>query len=252
MRAIILAAGYATRLYPLTEHFPKPLLEVGGRTILDRLVDQIRATLPDAPVTLVSNHRFIAHFRDWAARRGDAALETLDDGSTGPEDRLGAIGDLRFALDRIGENDDLLVAAADNIFDFSLGDFVAAFRRRPGVWICVHRVEDPARRRRTGIAELGSEDRVVGFQEKPAAPRSEWGVPPLYLFDRAAAPQISKFLAGGGSPDAPGGFIEWLCPRVEIRAFRAPGAIHDIGTLESLVACRAQFAAQCEESDRRS
>lgn len=242
MKIVILAAGYATRLYPLTEHFPKPLLDVGGRTILDRLLDRIRADLPNEACWLVSNRRFAAPFEQWAAQRGDPCLRVLDDGSTAPENRLGAIGDLAFALERMGGPDDLFVVAADNIFEFPIGDLIAAFRRSPGVWVCVHQVTDPARQRRTGIAELAPDGRVMGFEEKPAAPRSCWAVPPLYCFDRVSAARVREYLAEGRSPDSPGRFIEWLVPRVEVRAVRVRGTIHDIGTIESLEACRRHYA----------
>lgn len=242
MKIVILAAGYATRLYPLTEYFPKPLLEVGGRTILDRLLDQTRGELPTEECLLISNRRFAAAFERWAAQRSDPRLRVLDDGSTAPENRLGAIGDLAFAMERMGEPDDLFVAAADNIFEFPLGDLISAFRRSPGVWVCVHEVTDPARQRRTGIAELAPDGRLIGFEEKPASPRSCWAVPPLYCFDRGAAARVKEYLAEGRSPDSPGRFIEWLAPRVEVRAVRVRGTIHDIGTMESLEACRRHFA----------
>ncbi len=242
MKAIILAAGYATRLYPLTEHYPKPLLDVGGRSILDRLLDQIRGLLPHDECVLVSNRRFVRQFEEWAGQRGDPGVRVLDDGSTRPENRRGAIGDLLFALERSGGAVDLLVAAADNLFDFPMGDLVGAFRRSPGVWVCVHEVKDPARQRRTGIAELDAADRVVAFREKPADPKSCWAVPPLYCLDRATTERLPEYLATGRSADSPGLFIEWLVPRVEVRAVRARGAIHDIGTLESLAECRRRYA----------
>lgn len=241
MKAIILAAGYATRLYPLTEHFPKPLLEIGGRTILDRLLDQIRGELPHSDCVLVSNRRFAAKFEDWAAQRRDPGVRVLDDGSTRPDDRRGAIGDLLFALEETVGDDDLLVAAADNLFEFPLGDLVGAFRRAPGPWVCVHEVNDPARQRRTGIAELDTDGRVIRFHEKPAEPQSCWAVPPLYCLDRATARRLPEYRASGLSADSPGRFIEWLAPRATIRAVRVRGAIHDIGTLESLAACRRRF-----------
>ena len=241
MKALILAAGYATRLYPLTRHFPKPLLEVGGRTILDRLVDQIVAAAPEAELWLATNARFAGLFEEWARKRRGTPVQVVNDGTDGPEQRLGAIGDLQLLLRASGGADELLVAAADNIFEFDLAAFVQEARRAGGPWVCVHRVEDPARRRRTGIAELDAAGRVIGFEEKPAQPRSEWGVPPLYVLDPPTAGLVSKYLAEGGSPDAPGRFIEWLCPRAIVRAWKIVGHVHDIGTLESLAACRARF-----------
>ncbi len=247
MKAVILAAGYATRLYPLTRNFPKPLLAVGGQTILDRLVNQIERALPGTSIWVVTNARFVGHFFDWARRHDDSDIRVLDDGTTGPENRLGAIGDLAFALERAGGTDNCLVAAADNLFEFDLAEFAAAFQRRPAVWICVHRVEDSARRRRTGIAELGPDDCVIGFEEKPAQPRSQWGVPPLYFLTAEAVGRVREYLASGRSTDSPGHFIAWLHTRVPVFAWRVRGMVHDIGTLESLAECRARFSAQTEK-----
>ncbi len=153
--------------------------------------------------------------------------------------RLGAVGDMAFALREADLADDLLVAAADNLFDFPFAGLQTAFRRTGENCLLVHRVLDPARRHRTGIAELGLDQRVIGFREKPAEPRSEWGVPPLYALRRETLARIPDYLASGGSSDAPGHLIEWLVPRVPFHAVPAPGAVYDIGTLESLAASRA-------------
>lgn len=242
MKALILAAGYATRLYPLTENFPKPLLDVGGRTLLDRLADGLAGWPGLRGAVLVSNRRFAGRFTEWSRSRPDFPVRVLDDGSLCNEDRLGAVGDIAFALREADLADDLIVAAADNLFDFPLAELEAAFRRTGGNGLLVHRVADPARRRRTGIAELGPDLRVTGFREKPAEPRSEWGVPPLYVLRKETLARIPEYLASGGSPDAPGHLVEWLVPRVPFHAVPAPGAVYDIGTLESLAACRARFA----------
>jgi glucose-1-phosphate thymidylyltransferase len=243
MKALILAAGYATRLYPLTENFPKPLLDVGGRTLLDRLADRLTEWPGLDGTVLVTNRRFVRPFTEWARTRADLPVRVLDDGSLCNEDRLGAVGDIAFALRESDLADDLLVAAADNLFDFPFAELETAFRRTGGNCLLVHRVADPARRRRTGIAELGPGLRVTGFQEKPTEPRSEWGVPPLYALREETLARIPEYLASGGSSDAPGHLIEWLVPRVPVFAVPAPGAVYDIGTLESLAACRAKFAS---------
>jgi glucose-1-phosphate thymidylyltransferase len=244
MNALILAAGYATRLYPLTQDFPKPLLDVGGRSLLDRLMAQLDGLAALERVVLVTNHRFFPHFDRWRQTRGASKpIEILDDGSTYPDDRLGAIGDLRFALERARLDDDLLVAAADNLWLFPLAEFVAAFQARPATRVCVHRVEDPERRRRTGIAVLGADDRVTEFAEKPRQPKTHWAVPPLYLFPRATLRRVPAYLDAGGSAEAPGSFLEWLCGVEPVFAHRVRGTILDIGTPESLAAARRQFGA---------
>lgn len=242
MNALILAAGYATRLYPLTKGFPKPLLDVGGRTILDHLLDQLEAIDAIARVWLITNHRFMPHFTKWRdGRGGKKQVELIDDGTLTNDDRLGAVGDLRLALDSIGAEDDLLVTAADNLLEFALTDFVRAFQRRPVSHLCVHVVNDPARLRRTGVVSLGEDDRVLEFREKPAEPPGNLAVPPIYLFARSTLPRVADYLAGGGSPEAPGHFIEWLCRQEPVHAHRIRGTILDIGTHESLAAARLRF-----------
>ncbi|MBI5383400.1 MAG: nucleotidyltransferase family protein [Verrucomicrobia bacterium] len=242
MNALILAAGYATRLYPLTKDFPKPLLDVGERTILDHLVDQMDGIVALKRIVLITNRRFRPLFENWrAGRRGGKPVEILDDGTTSNEERLGAIGDLRFALEHSDLDDDLLVAAADNILRFPLAEFVAAFLARPASHLGVHHIEDMERLRRTGVAVLDAEDRVLAFTEKPSTPKTQWAVPPLYLFPRATLARVGKYLSQGGSPEAPGNFIEWLCRREPVFAYRIAGSILDIGTPQSLESARRLF-----------
>lgn len=243
MNALILAAGYATRLYPLTKDFPKPLLEVGGRTILDHLVDQIDRIAAIRRIVLVTNHRFLPFFERWKEGHASGKLvQLLDDGTTSNEDRLGAVSDLRFALEHANLNDDLLVTAADNILRFPLVEFVAAFEARPAAYLCVHRVEDLDRRRRTGIAVLDADQRVVEFAEKPAEPKTHWGVPPIYLFPRSTLERFPAYLDTGGSAEAPGHFIEWLHRVEPVFAHQIKGSILDIGTPQSLEAARKLYA----------
>lgn len=245
MNALILAAGYATRLYPLTKDFPKPLLEVGGRTILDHLLDQLETIDAIERVWLITNHRFLPHFTRWRDGRSvKKPVELIDDGTRTNDDRLGAVGDLRLALDSIGTGDDLLVTAADNLLEFALADFVDAFQRRPVSHLCVHVVNDPARLRRTGVVVLDQEDRVLEFCEKPAEPPTNLAVPPIYLFARSTLSRVAEYLEGGGSPEAPGHFIEWLCRQEPVHAHRIRGAILDVGTQESLGVARQLFGAR--------
>src|SRR5688572_3465870 len=162
MKALILAAGYATRLYPLTKDFPKPLLEVGGKTILDHLLDQV-AEIPEIDgICVVTNARFAPHFERWRTGRATAVpIELVNDGSTENENRLGAIGDIQLAIEGCGLRDDLFVAAADNILLFPLQEFVAAFRARRAPHVCARYVEELEARRRTGIVVLDEENRIL-------------------------------------------------------------------------------------------
>jgi glucose-1-phosphate thymidylyltransferase len=252
LKALIIAAGYATRLYPLTKNFPKPLLEVGGKTILDHLVDQIKTIEEIDEVFLITNHKFYGQFQDWARDRmceskeavqaqTGVRLEVIDDGTTSNEDRLGAVGDVQFSIEERGIADDLLVCAADNILQFPLASLASRFRTNPAAHICVRVIEDPEDRKRRGIAVLGEDDRVMDFKEKPVEPASHWGAPPLYLYPRDSLGRVAEYLNGGGTADAPGHLVEWLCRVEPVFAYRIEGSVLDIGNPESLAAARAEL-----------
>lgn len=244
MKAVVLAAGYATRLYPLTRDFPKPLLELGGRTLLDRLLDRLFELPPLDLVWVVTNRRFYPHFDRWraatGARRGRVWL--LEDGTISPETRLGAVGDLQLVIERTGLKDDLLVAAADNLLEFPLEGFLNAFRLRGTAHLGIHAVRDPERLRRTGVVELGADLRVLRFHEKPEHPPTCWAVPPLYVLPAGILPRVGEYLLQGGMPDAPGHLMAWLCEREPVYAWRLPGKVWDIGTPKALEEARRYWS----------
>ncbi len=230
MKCLILAAGYATRLYPLTENFPKPLLEVAGKPILDWLIDDLERDGRIEEYYVVTNHKFAGIFEKWAASH--RAVTIVDDGTESNETRLGAVRDIRFTIDRCGIDDDLLVMAGDNLLDFSLSGFVRYAKEKGAS--CVMRYFEPeaARLRRSGVAELGPGDRLLSMAEKPENPASHWCVPAFYCFTaadlRLVRPAIDE---GGCGTDAPGSFIAWLCRQTQVFAWEMPGHRYDIGTL---------------------
>ena len=182
MKNIIVAAGYATRLYPLTENFPKPLLQVGGSTILGRLLDDID-TLPEVDAhIIVTNHRFAPVFQDWLRTVSyTKPITVIDDGTSTNETRLGAVRDLLLAIDREHIDDDIMVLAADNILEFPLRGFVDYFKAKDTSVIMCHEEPDIRRLQRTGVIEVDSDMRVLRMQEKPEVPASHWAVPPFYI-----------------------------------------------------------------------
>jgi glucose-1-phosphate thymidylyltransferase len=232
VRAIVLAAGYATRLRPLTDTIPKQLLPVGGRPMLDWVCDRI-AEVTDR-VELVTNARFADDFRAWSKGRGGVTVH--DDGTVSNEDRLGAIGDIAFVLDRTGTDDDLLVVAGDNMFDFALADFVA-FTRGKGVAsaVAVYDCGDLELATHYGVVEADEDDRVVGFEEKPSQPRSTLVATAAYFYPREHVPLIARYLAEGNPPDQPGRMVAWLYEREPVYAYRFPGLWFDIGNPEQLL-----------------
>ena len=235
MKCLILAAGYATRLYPLTENFPKPLLKVGGKAIIDWLVDDILSSRLVDEFVVVSNHRFAAHFERWAAARPACAARftVVDDGTSTNETRLGAVRDILFAVETLGIDDDLLVVAGDNILDFSLVEFIRYAEIMDASCIMRYYEPDEARLRKSGIVEVDGDDRIVGMEEKPAEPKSHWCCPPFYFYRREDAGRVAEGIAAGCGVDAPGSFAAWLSARTPMYAMEMPGRRYDIGDLAS-------------------
>ena len=234
MICIVLAAGYATRLYPLTENFPKPLLQVKEKPILDWLLDDIdRSGLVDRYV-IVSNHRYVEHFTKWAShKKMTARMDVLDDGSVSNETRLGAVRDIQFAIDILDLDDDLFVIAGDNLLDFGLADFLVYAQQKSTT--CVMRYWEPSveKLRKAGVARVDALDRIVHMAEKPESPVDHWCVPPFYYYRRGDVPLIRKAIEEGCGTDAPGSLIAWLTNILPIHAMEMPGKRFDIGDLES-------------------
>lgn len=252
MKVLILAAGYATRLYPLTENFPKPLLKVGDRTILDWLIDDIETCHLVDEYIIVSNHRFAPHFQDWAAAHRSpltAKLSILDDGTSTNETRLGAVRDIQLALtshpspltahpspltaNRSTLTAPLLVIAGDNLLDFSLTRFIEYAQQKGTSCIMRYYEPDEQKLHKTGVAEVDDNDKVLSMVEKPAEPKSHWCCPPFYYLIQADLPKVAEAIADGCGVDAPGSFIAWLCKQVPVHAMQMPGNRYDIGNLES-------------------
>jgi glucose-1-phosphate thymidylyltransferase len=227
LKALILAAGYATRLRPLTDTLPKQLLPVGGRPMVDWILDRIAETSADE-VHLVTNARFAPDFEQWAA---DKDVRVHNDGTTSNDDRLGAIGDIDF----VGLDDDLLAIAGDNLFDFSLADYESYWRAKGGSCVAVHDVRDRELAKKYGIVDVNEEDRITNFVEKPAEPPTTLCATATYLYMREHAGLIPTYLAEGNPPDQPGNFIAWLHRRAPVYAYRFEGEWYDIGDRDQLL-----------------
>jgi glucose-1-phosphate thymidylyltransferase len=234
VKALLLAAGYATRLRPLTETVPKPLLPVGGRPMADWILDKL-AECPDLEaVHLVTNAVYAEAFERWAGTR---AVTVHNDLTTSNEGRLGAIGDIRFAVEQGGlDRGPLLVIAADNLFDFSIQSYVEFWRAKsPGSALAVHRLADPALARLYGVVELDHDDRVVALEEKPERPRSDLVSTATYLFSAEHIALVEVYLAEGNPPDPPGKFLTWLCAREPVYGYRFSADWLDIGEQSQLL-----------------
>ncbi len=208
------------------------LLPLAERPMLDYLLDRIREVEDVEEVHVVTNSRFAPAFSDWAP----AGVTVHDDGTTSNEDRLGAIGDLAFTIERAGlEGEDLLVVAGDNLVGYSLAEFVGFWRKKGGSAIAVYEVADAELLKRYGVIELDAEDRVVGFEEKPARPRSNLAATAAYLYRAQDLELLARYLEEGNPPDAPGNFVAWLHTQAPVHGYRFTGEWDDIGDARQLL-----------------
>jgi glucose-1-phosphate thymidylyltransferase len=234
VKAIILAAGYATRLQPLTESWAKELLPVGGRPIVDWILDALAQAGVVDEVHVVTNARKAPWFEEWAVGR-DVIVH--DDGTTSNDDRLGAIGDMQFVIDRAGLDDDLLVIAGDNLFDYRVDELVGFWRAKGGQAsaVAVRDVGSLDLAAQYGVVTLDDDDRIVGFVEKPEAPESTLAATATYVFSRAHAKLIGAYLEAGNPGDQPGRYIAWLHRHEPVYAWVFDTTWYDIGDHEQLL-----------------
>lgn len=235
MKAIILAAGYATRLYPLTENMPKALLNVCRKPILEHLLDAFTGEKEIDEIHIVSNARFFQQLSDWAKNvqhQYPQKIVVWNDGTTSNDNRLGAIGDIMFVLEKANIDDDLFVAASDNLLSAPLGDYFSDFRHHGCDLLLVGKLDDPEERKRYAILELDEMNRVIGLEEKPEQPKSDIAAYAEYIYARETLPLFKQYIKEGNNPDSPGHFPEWLYKRKEVRAFLYGGQCVDIGTVK--------------------
>lgn len=232
MKCLILAAGYATRLYPLTENFPKPLLKVGEKTILDWLIDDIKTANAVNEYIVISNHKFAHHFNEWAKDK-TYKITVLDDGTSSNETRLGAVKDIQFAIDKLNIDEDVLVIAGDNVLDFSLTKFISYTNDKKAS--CVMRYFEPAKEKlvKCGVLEIDDNEKIVNMTEKPSEPASNWCCPPFYYYTAEDTKKVKQGIEEGCNTDAPGSYISWLCKKTDVYAMEMPGSRYDIGNLQS-------------------
>lgn len=236
MKCLILAAGYATRLYPLTENFPKPLLTVGKKTITDWLVDDLVDNTSIDEFIIVTNHKFFNHFNEWKnnkVKTREYNIEIIDDGTINNENRLGAVKDIKLGVDKLNIDDDLLVLAGDNVLDFSLSGFVDFSINKNTSCIMAHVENDLAKKQRTAIITIDENNKITSYEEKPQEPKSNLAVPPFYFYKKEDIKLIDEALNDGCNYDAPGSYASWLSNKKPMHAYLMPGKRYDIGNLES-------------------
>ena len=245
MKVLILGAGYATRLYPLTLTQPKPLLPVAGKPMIDYVMDNLAAIGGIDRVYVVTNAKFAGHFQKWAddySQRAPFAFTIINDGSTDDSNKLGAIGDLNLVLQRERVDDDLIVVAGDNLFSEKLGAFGAFCRAKNAPVLGLYDVGSLEAAKKYGVVAVDREGVITDFKEKPEQPASTLIGIALYYYPRAILPLVAQYLAEGNNPDQPGRFVQWLYPRTPVFTWTVPGIWYDIGSKETLEEANRIFA----------
>lgn len=253
MKLILLAAGYATRLYPLTLNTPKPLLPVAGQPMIDRVLDSLAPIGRIDRIFVVTNAKFTPHFQRWSegAHGCLSPISIVNDGTTDDTNKRGAIGDIHFVLTSQAVDDDIVVVAGDNLFSETLGEFGDFFRQKQTPVVGVYDVGNLEEVKKYNSLSLDAEGRVTAFEEKPPRPTSALTAIALYYYPRSSLPLIRQYIAEGNNPDQPGRLVQWLYPRVSFHTWRVPGIWYDIGSKETLEEANRAFAPALPPLTRR-
>ena len=247
MKNIVIAAGYATRLGELTKNFPKPLLKIGEKSILGRMLEDIDSIPEIDEHIIVTNHKFAPIFEKWKDENevlGDGEksgirkpITIIDDGTSTNDTRLGAVRDLQFAIEKANVNDDMLVVAADNLLFFSFKGFVDFAKQKGTPCIMCHKQPSKDKLQRTGVVVLDENYKVLNMEEKPQEPKSTWAVPPFYIYKKENIDMIMHAIENGCGYDAPGNLAHYMVDNVEMHAWPLAGTGEnlrfDIGSLDT-------------------
>ncbi len=244
MKLLILAAGYAVRLQPLTLNTPKPLLSVGGRKIIDRIIDKTTSIKSIDAIHVVSNRKFFQNFIEWRKSRKDGAkILLVDDGTLTNDARLGAIRDMELVVREGSIDDDLLVIAGDNLFDLDLAAFLKfAKSHNDGVSVALYDVGALSAAKKFGVVRIDGKNLVTDFEEKPQIPKSTLISTGIYFFPREKVPALREYINSEGAKlDAPGYYIRWLSANDKVYGFPFSGKWYDIGDKSFYSKAKASF-----------
>ncbi|MFH1407176.1 MAG: nucleotidyltransferase family protein [Candidatus Omnitrophota bacterium] len=242
MNALILAAGYATRLYPLTIDRPKPLLAVNKRPIVEHIIERVVTLDGLEKIFVVTNRKFFMNFKNWSKNfYCSKPLEIINDKTTQNSTRLGAIGDMALAISEKNIDDDLLVVAGDNLFDFALEEFIE-FAKNNGPAIGAYDLKDIKKAARFGVVSLDESKKITSFQEKPPQPKSSIIALAIYFFPKRTLPYINEYLNSSSKNDAPGYYIDWLSRKESVFGYVFNGTWYDIGDIASYKLARKDWA----------
>lgn len=246
MKLIILAAGYATRLYPLTLNQPKPLLPVAGKPMLEHVVDNISSIRGIDHAYVVTNAKFVSHFQKWSESYKHPnltfAFTIANDGSTDDSNKLGAIGDLHLVITKYEIDDDIIVVGGDNLFSEDLGEFGEFCRQKNAPVTAVYDVGDLDEIKKYNSIEIDQDGRITYFEEKPKEPKSTLTGIALYYYPASTLPLIRQYIAAGNNPDQPGRLVQWMYQRVPYYTWKVPGLWYDVGSAETLEEANRVFS----------
>ncbi len=235
IKAIILAAGYATRLYPLTKDKPKPLLPIAGKPMIEYIMDRIESIKEIDTVYIVTNDKFHSKFSDWAGNYSSSkSIKVVNDHSKTEDDRLGAIGDMKFVIDKEGIDDDLMVVGGDNLFEFNVRDVVDFFYDKKEPVVVLHDIKHHELATRFGVVEIDGNEKLISFEEKPQNPSTTLIAICFYIFPKDKLGMIDEYIRKGNNPDQPGRYIEWLHRQTQVFGFVFEGSWFDIGDHDKL------------------
>ena len=245
IRGIVLAAGYATRLYPLTKNKPKSLLGVGGKPIIEHIIKKLEEVNELDKIFIVTNNKFFEHFEKWLKNfKFTKKIKIINDKTKSNEERLGAIGDIEFAINREKINDDLLVIAGDNLFKLSLNDVVHLFKKKNSTVVALYDVKDKVLAKQYGIVAINENNKIIHFEEKPKKPKSTLASTGIYLFKRNTLKDIKEYIKKGYNTDKTGFFLEWFYKREGVYCFVSKKRWYDIGSFEQLEEARREYKSK--------
>lgn len=235
MKGLILAAGYGTRLYPLTLDRPKPLVKVGGKTILERLLKKFEELDSCDEVYIVTNDKFYTMVDKWIKERSfSVEVKVINDHTQTNEDRLGAIGDINLVLEQEKPDSDVLIVAGDNLFEFTIRDFIDFAKEKGNLSVALYDVRDIVLAKKYGIVSLDADRRIEDFQEKPSEPKSTLSSTGIYYLPQPKLSILDAYMKTDSVKDAPGNFVKWVSENDAAYGYVFTEGWYDIGDKKSL------------------
>lgn len=242
IKAIVLAAGYATRLYPLTLNKPKTLLLIGNKPMLNYIIEKIEQINEVDVIYIITNNKFFSQFEDWSKTYSSKKqIKILNDNTNSNEDRLGAIGDVDFLINKEKIDDEIIVIGSDNMFEFDLRETIDFYKTKNAPVTALYDVKTKERAKLYGVVSIDQNNRIMSFKEKPAEPESTLISTCIYIYPKRCLSRVKEFLAEKSLPDKPGSLIEWLHKKEDVYGYSFKGEWFDIGTFEELEMVRKRY-----------